>query len=143
MYVLQQRKQSPKQIHITISTKGYKSSGKLKVERSDTHYTFQQPCQENEEEEQEQEEQSPDEIYSQLKGADVSRSKSDTKPASVEVPTKLLARKMKNSASDDINVVEARSPATLREGKVSVTEDEEVDAKADDFINKFKQQLKL
>ncbi|KAF3967915.1 hypothetical protein CMV_008136 [Castanea mollissima] len=128
MYVLQQRKQSPKQIHITISTEGYKSSEKFKVERSDTHYTFQQPCQENEEEEQEQEEQSLDEIYSQLKGADVSRSKSDTKPASVE---------------DDINVVEARSPATLREGKVSVTEDEEVDAKADDFINKFKQQLKL
>lgn len=73
MYVLQQRKQSPKQIHITISTKGYKSSGKFKVERSDTHYTFhfQQPCQENEEEEQEQEEQSLDEIYSQLKGVDV------------------------------------------------------------------------
>lgn len=69
------------------------------VERSDTHYTFQQPRQENEEQEQEQEEQSLAEIYSQIKGADVSRSKSDTKPASVEVPTKLLAKKMKNSAS--------------------------------------------
>ena len=99
MYVLQQRKQYPEQIHIIISTKGNKSSGKFKVERSDTHYTFQQPHQENEEEQQEQEELSLDEIYSQIKGADVSRSKSDTKPASVEVPTKLLARKMKNSAS--------------------------------------------
>ena len=61
-------------IYIIISTKGNKSSGKFKVESSDTHYTFQQPHQENEEEEQEQEEQSLDEIYSHIKGADVEAS---------------------------------------------------------------------
>jgi len=41
---------------------------------------------------------------------------------------------------------ELRRPATVREGKRTASffgEDEEVDEKADDFINKFKQQLKL
>ncbi|GMI97936.1 hypothetical protein like AT2G26110 [Hibiscus trionum] len=100
-----------------------------------------------------------DEIYSQLKGENhhVSRTKSDTKPASGEVPTK-LPRKMKKSASvksafrhfEEGDIVEARRPATVREGKYKATaedeedeEDDEVDARADDFINKFKQQLKL
>ncbi|KAI4337140.1 hypothetical protein L6164_015589 [Bauhinia variegata] len=99
---------------------------------------------------------SPDEIYGQLHGgaSHVTRTKSDTKPASGEVPQK-LSRKMKKSAStksafshfeeDDIIVVENRRPTTARETKVSATEadDEEVDAKADDFINKFKKQLQL
>ncbi|KAI5354219.1 hypothetical protein L3X38_007114 [Prunus dulcis] len=100
-----------------------------------------------------EEEQSLDEIYSQLKPVQdhhVSRTKSDTKPPSGEVPTK-LPKKMKKSASSksafdhfkEDDIVEIRRPATVRERKAKVTEDEEVDAKADDFINKFKNQLKL
>ncbi|KAE8693592.1 Alkaline phytoceramidase (aPHC) [Hibiscus syriacus] len=94
-----------------------------------------------------------EEIYGQLDGENshVARTKSGTKPASGEVPTK-LPRKMKKSASvksafrhfKEDDIVEARRPATVREGKdKAMEEDEEVDAKADDFINKFKQQLKL
>ncbi|KAM3710141.1 hypothetical protein ACJW31_01G006100 [Castanea mollissima] len=142
-----------------------------KTQDSDTHYTFLEHLEheeeleeldelsqddddeEEEEQEQEQEERSLDEIYKQLKGDNVYTSKSDAKPTSGEVPTK-LTRKIKKSMSvklasfhfedeEDINNIENRRPATVREGKVSVTEDEEVDAKADDFINKFKQQLKL
>ncbi|KAK4412615.1 Pathogen-associated molecular patterns-induced protein A70 [Sesamum alatum] len=81
-----------------------------------------------------------------------SRTKSDTEPASGEVSTKLPAR-MRKSASlksafahfEEEDIMEARRPATVREkGSAKVTEgDEEVDAKADDFINRFKQQLKL
>ncbi|KAL4649317.1 hypothetical protein ACB092_01G006300 [Castanea dentata] len=146
-----------------------------KTQDSDTHYTYLEHLQQEEEleeldelsqddddddddeeeevEEEEQEERSLDEIYKQLKGDNVYTSKSDAKPTSGEVPTK-LTRKIKKSMSvklasfhfegeEDINNIENRRPATVREGKVSVTEDEEVDAKADDFINKFKQQLKL
>jgi hypothetical protein len=138
-----------------------------KAIESDTHYTFQQP-QENEEEEEEEEElapdqdeeadqyeeQSMDEIYGSLRGlrgSHVSRTHSDTKPASGEVPEK-LTRKIKKSASaksafahfEEDDIIESRRPATVKEGKVGVTEvDDEVDAKADDFIHRFKQQLKL
>ncbi|KAF5743193.1 hypothetical protein HS088_TW09G01258 [Tripterygium wilfordii] len=103
---------------------------------------------EEEKEEIQDEEQTFDEIYSKLKGH---RTYSDTKPASGEIPTK-LPKKMKKSASaksafahfEEEDIVEARRPATVRERKPKVTEvDDEVDAKADDFINKFKQQLKL
>lgn len=101
--------------------------------------------------------QTLDEIYSQLKdgggGGVVSRSKSDTKPTAGEPAPPKLSRKMKKSASaksafahfEEADIVEARRPATVREGKVKAAEvdDDEVDAKADDFINKFKQQLKL
>ncbi|XP_027332183.1 pathogen-associated molecular patterns-induced protein A70 [Abrus precatorius] len=96
-----------------------------------------------------------DEIYSQLQGQDghFTRTQSDTKPSSGEVPTK-LPRKMKKSASSksafshfkEEDIVESLRPATVREAKVSgaaAVDDDEVDAKADDFINKFKQQLKL
>ncbi|CAL0323685.1 unnamed protein product [Lupinus luteus] len=82
----------------------------------------------------------------------ITRTKSDTKPTSGEVTVK-LPKKMKKSASSksafshfkEDDVVESRRPATVREKKVSgsAVEDVEVDAKADDFINKFKQQLKL
>ncbi|KAL7121917.1 hypothetical protein ACP275_01G013800 [Erythranthe tilingii] len=83
----------------------------------------------------------------------ISRTKSDTQPASGEFPTKLPAR-MRKSASlksafghfeEEEVVVEARRPATVRvTGNAKVTGgDEGVDAKADDFINRFKQQLKL
>lgn len=99
---------------------------------------------------------SMDEIYDKLlQGQDghFIRTQSDTKPSSGEVPVK-LPRKMKKSASSksafshfkEDDIVESRRPATVREKKVSTAaaaDDDEVDAKADDFINKFKQQLKL
>ncbi|CAI0553035.1 unnamed protein product [Linum tenue] len=51
---------------------------------------------------------------------------------------------------EEVEVVEARRPTTVKEGKSKKLmadedggEDSGVDAKADDFINKFKQQLKL
>ncbi|KAK6119564.1 hypothetical protein DH2020_046693 [Rehmannia glutinosa] len=104
------------------------------------------------EEKAEESEQSMDEVYSQLTGSHFSRTKSDTEPASGEIPTKLPAR-MRKSASlksafghfEEDDVVETRRPATVKEkGNAKVTAgDEEVDAKADDFINRFKQQLKL
>ncbi|ESW33012.1 hypothetical protein PHAVU_001G036100 [Phaseolus vulgaris] len=97
-----------------------------------------------------------DEIYSKLQqqGQDghFTRTHSDTKPSSGEVPVK-LPRKMRKSASSksafahfkEEDIVENRRPATAKEAKVggAAVDDDEVDAKADDFINKFKQQLKL
>lgn len=97
-----------------------------------------------------------DEIYSKLQqqGQDghFTRTQSDTKPSAGEVPVK-LPRKMKKSASSksafahfkEEDIVESRRPATVKEAKVSraAVDDDEVDAKADDFINRFKQQLKL
>ncbi|KAL6534009.1 hypothetical protein OROHE_013842 [Orobanche hederae] len=95
-----------------------------------------------------------DGVYSRMRdGHDhFSRSKSDTETASGELPARLsvVMRKSASSKSafgrfEEEEVVEARRPATVREkGNAKVTEgDEEVDAKADDFINRFKQQLKL
>lgn len=95
-----------------------------------------------------------DEIYSKITGGHVNRTKSDTLPASGELPVK-LPTKMKKSASmksafshfEEEKIVEARRPATVRErrsaAKATADDDVEVDAKADDFINKFKHQLKL
>ncbi|XP_075515982.1 uncharacterized protein LOC142550820 [Primulina tabacum] len=93
-----------------------------------------------------------DEIYSHLQGGHFSRTKSDTEPASGKIPAKLPAR-MKKSASlkspfrhlEEEDIVEGRRLATVKEnGNAKASDgDEEVDAKADDFINKFKQQLKL
>ena len=96
--------------------------------------------------------QTIDEIYSQLQLHDhhVTRTSSDTMPASGEVPAK-LPKKMKKSANTKSpfshfaveDIVESRRPATVKEKKTKVNheDDEEVDAKADDFINRFKQQL--
>lgn len=115
---------------------------------------IQQPRQEESQELQDVVPQSLDEVYShfaKLTDSHFSRTTSDTKPASGEVPAKLPA-KMKKSASmkspfahfEETDIVEARRPETVRERGAKVTDvDEEVDAKADDFINKFKQQLKL
>ncbi|KAL0327493.1 UNVERIFIED_CONTAM: Pathogen-associated molecular patterns-induced protein A70 [Sesamum angustifolium] len=121
-------------------------------EQKDSHLDDFQQAHEEKVEEEDDELQSMDEIYSQLKGGHFSRTKSDTEPASGEIPTRLPAR-MRKSASlksafghfEEENIVEARRPATVRErSNAKVTEgDEEVDARADDFINKFKQQLKL
>lgn len=82
----------------------------------------------------------------------VKRINSDSKPS-----RKKLATKMKKSASDksafghfgqeeEDGVSALRRPATVREGRkkgVSAEEAGEIDTKADDFINKFRQQLKL
>ncbi|WCJ43025.1 hypothetical protein M5689_023792 [Euphorbia peplus] len=102
--------------------------------------------------ESEEEEETIDEVYSKLQSNNkVHRSKSDTKPTCGEIPKK-LPKKMRKSAStksafgnfQEEEIVETRRPATVREGKSKMEEeDDEVDAKADDFINKFKQQLKL
>ncbi|KAL6216793.1 hypothetical protein ACLB2K_010011 [Fragaria x ananassa] len=104
--------------------------------------------------EDEAEDQTLDEIYRQLQQEHhVSRTTSDTMPASGEVPAK-LPKKMKKSASAKSafghfaaqEIVESRRPATVRDKKAKKADhedDEEVDAKADDFINRFKQQLKL
>ncbi|XP_010429627.1 PREDICTED: bromodomain-containing protein DDB_G0278469-like [Camelina sativa] len=114
----------------------------------------QEPEHEQEEEEEE-EETSPslEEVYSKLNLNHVARTKSDTEPAAGIIPPK-LPKKMKKSAStkspfshfqeDEISV-EARRPATVKVPRVTTVEeaDEEVDAKADDFINRFKHQLKL
>ncbi|KAL2317920.1 hypothetical protein Fmac_031796 [Flemingia macrophylla] len=103
-----------------------------------------------------QEQASLDEVYAKLQQGQeghFSRSQSDTKPASGEPPVK-LPRKMKKSASSksafshfkEDDIVETRRPATVREGVAAAAadaDDHEVDAKADDFINRFKQQLKL
>ncbi|KAI3522414.1 hypothetical protein L1887_00163 [Cichorium endivia] len=98
--------------------------------------------------------QSLDEVYSNITGGHVNRTKSDTLPASGEVPVKLPA-KMKKSASlksafshfEEEKIVEARRPATVRErrsaARATEADEVEVDARADDFINKFKHQLKL
>ncbi|CAI9093693.1 OLC1v1029251C1 [Oldenlandia corymbosa var. corymbosa] len=139
---------------------------------TETHFVFQQTHEENvqengigfdsepapeelpvEEDEPVDELQSLDEVYSKLTDRHVQRSNSDTKPVAGEIPAR-LPTKMKKSASmksafkhfEAEDIVEARRPATVKEraSKASNVEDEEgVDAKADDFINKFKQQLKL
>ncbi|XP_022880697.1 uncharacterized protein LOC111397967 [Olea europaea var. sylvestris] len=74
----------------------------------------------------------------------VNRSRSDT---SVNVPER---RVLKKSASEKVFAAERQEeedrlrPATVRETtSCNGTEEEEVDAKADDFINRFRQQLKL
>ncbi|CAM8949565.1 unnamed protein product [Rhodiola kirilowii] len=103
---------------------------------------------EEEKEDEGRRDKSIEDVYGKLH---VSRTKSDTEPASGAVPVKLV-KKMKKSASSnsafrhfsEAEIVEARRPATTREAKAAAEkEDEEVDSKADDFINKFKQQLKL
>ncbi|KAI3941944.1 hypothetical protein MKW98_009154 [Papaver atlanticum] len=96
-----------------------------------------------------------DEIYHNH--VHVQRTTSDTKPASGVIPMK-LPKKMKKSASvksafshfEEEDIVQTpKRPSTVKEGKTksidlqSFGDDEEVDAKADDFINRFKQQLKL
>ncbi|KAF5444770.1 hypothetical protein F2P56_033875 [Juglans regia] len=120
-----------------------------KNQEFDTHFTtLQQPLEnEEEEEEQSQEEgeykeqdqyadQTMNEIYDRLQGTHATKPKRKMKKS---VSAKLAFRHFEE---DDI--VEARRPATVSEGKVGATEDkEEVDSKADDFINKFKRQLKL
>ncbi|XAR69249.1 hypothetical protein NMG60_11000764 [Bertholletia excelsa] len=133
------------------------------IENSDSHFYPQQnnksqtaetEIRQTRFDEQDNEPRSLDEVYSQLQGRHVNRTKSDTEPASGQVPDRLPAR-MRKSASvksafahfEEEDVVEARRPANINEHKTAAVaaeeDDHEVDAKADDFINRFKQQLKL
>ncbi|KAI8030863.1 Pathogen-associated molecular patterns-induced protein A70 [Camellia lanceoleosa] len=83
-----------------------------------------------------------DEVYNYH----ANKTKSNTNPASGEFLEKLLAStKLTFAHFEEDEIMEARRPATVKEGRVSTetVKDEQVDAKADDFINKFRQQLKL
>lgn len=152
------RSQEPAPLTSSIATT---ASNPLIIENEHTL-----PFPDNDEQAVEEGEQTLDEIYDQIQGRHFDRTRSDPEPSSDDLPATLL--KMKKSASlkssvvahfKEDDVVESRRPATVREGKAKVVElkrladgdddgdgnsdDEQVDAKADDFINKFKQQLKL
>ncbi|KAJ4957319.1 hypothetical protein NE237_014102 [Protea cynaroides] len=117
-----------------------------------THFPLLQPHQEDNLDHlpQDHEFEEPDNDYH------LTRKKSDMKPASGEMPVK-LPKKMRKSASSksafghfkEEEIVDLRRPSTVKEGKSGASElqhfgeDDEVDAKADHFINKFKQHLKL
>ncbi|XP_065851331.1 pathogen-associated molecular patterns-induced protein A70 [Euphorbia lathyris] len=135
----------------SINLCNYFSQESIKVQQEEEMVTKEE--EQVVEEEEEEEDETIDEIYSKLQSNNkVSRSKSDTKPRCGEMPKK-LPKKMRKSASsksafgnfEEEEIVETRRPATVREAKSKMAEvdDDEVDAKADDFINKFKQQLKL
>ncbi|XP_052210863.1 pathogen-associated molecular patterns-induced protein A70 [Diospyros lotus] len=101
-------------------------------------------------EEEEEEPKSLDEVYSQLEGHHFDRTRSESEPASGKMPERLPAKIRKSASAksafahfEEEDIVGVRRPATMREGKAAAEVDDEVDAKADDFINKFKQQLKL
>ncbi|KAL3650750.1 hypothetical protein CASFOL_007153 [Castilleja foliolosa] len=124
-------------------------------ENLETHFDFDEKELKSDDSQQAREEkaeQSTDGVYGHLTDSHVSRTKSDTVPASGEIPAKLPSR-LRKSASlkspfahfEEEEIVEARRPETARiSGSAKATDgDEEVDAKADDFINRFKQQLKL
>ncbi|RVW43906.1 hypothetical protein CK203_072370 [Vitis vinifera] len=77
---------------------------------------------------------------------------SEKKPAPARRSQKMkksVSQKVASGRVEDVDAVELRRPQTVRETKSKLSEtmsfgdDEEVDAKADDFINRFKQQLKL
>ncbi|KAK9077701.1 hypothetical protein SSX86_006038 [Deinandra increscens subsp. villosa] len=120
--------------------------------RGDTGFGFEPTSEEQLEHADEL--QSLDEVYSRLKTGRHDRTKSDgnirPKPASKP------AAKMKKSASlkvgfahlEEEEIVEARRPATVKEKRTAAVkmehdDDVEVDSRADDFINKFKNDLKL
>ncbi|KAL3337534.1 hypothetical protein AABB24_029928 [Solanum stoloniferum] len=85
-----------------------------------------------------------DEIEQQIAVSHVTRSKSAT-CTEVKVQTRTILVKSASEKKMPVAVpVDLRRPATTRERVMSsLGEDEAVDKKADDFINKFKQQLKL
>jgi len=107
-------------------------------------------------EEEEDEGPTMDEIYSRIiqskahNSAHYGRQNSDTNPSGEEIPVR-LPRKIKKSASDKsafnhFGAVERESAvavAVVEEAEEEKEEEEEVDARADDFINKFRQQLKM
>lgn len=76
-------------------------------------------------------------------GSHVTISKSSTCPAGVQTRTMVKSASEKKIPVSVAKVdVDLQRPATTRE-TVPYGEDEAVDRKADDFINKFRQQLKL
>ncbi|XP_019190533.1 PREDICTED: uncharacterized protein LOC109184993 [Ipomoea nil] len=110
------------------------------VERNETHDVKTEEIEAHEEEAEE--EAKPE----RLDGDYNEPPETKTTPSAVEISERLAA-KMRKSASmksqpEKKEDVEARRPATMKE-RVAAEVDEEVDAKADDFINKFRQQLKL
>lgn len=86
-----------------------------------------------------------DEVYSKL--SKLSFSETLTKPAASDSPSIRKSSSMKSDCFEqieEVEIVEARRPATVRERKSRANEaEEEVDSKADDFISKFRQQLQL
>ncbi|KAL6528778.1 hypothetical protein OROMI_028954 [Orobanche minor] len=146
-------------LQLQASNSIFERTHEQKPEKSQAQFVFVgkdsglddfEQAQEEKVEENETADRSMDEVYSQLAGGGFSRTKSETEPSSGEVPVKLPAR-MRKSASlksafghfEEEKIVEARRPATVREKSRVAEGDQEVDAKADDFIHKFKQQLKL
>ncbi|KAJ9537389.1 hypothetical protein OSB04_030122 [Centaurea solstitialis] len=130
---------------------------------SDTEVFYQEDDEEEVvvEEEEMDEFESLDEVYSRLTGGGthVDRSQSDGAISSKPAPPPAKAKKsMRKSASlkvgfshfEEEKIVEARRPETMREKKSAVRmmaeedhDDVEVDSKAADFINKFKNDLIL
>ncbi|KAI3690655.1 hypothetical protein L2E82_48835 [Cichorium intybus] len=100
------------------------------------------------EEEHTDEFQSLDEVYSKLKsGHDRTKSESDLPPKPQAKMKKSASLKVGFAHIEEEEIVEARRPVTVRDRKsaarVMEEDDVEVDSKADDFINKFKNDLKL
>ncbi|KAD4178680.1 hypothetical protein E3N88_27271 [Mikania micrantha] len=93
--------------------------------------------------------QSLDEVYSKLKSGRHDRTKSEVniRPKSPLKMKKSASLKAGFSHLDEEDTVEARRPATVREKKPSVgvaaDDDVDLDSRADDFINRFKNDLKL
>ncbi|KAL1335498.1 hypothetical protein AAHE18_11G251500 [Arachis hypogaea] len=79
-----------------------------------------------------EEEPEPTEASGSGSGSDPSRKDAEMRKSASE--------RVHSGREEDEESVERRRPATTRE---STGEDEEVDAKADDFINRFKKQLRL
>ncbi|THG08564.1 hypothetical protein TEA_015924 [Camellia sinensis var. sinensis] len=76
----------------------------------------------------------------------VNKTKSNTNPASDKLLEKLSAStKLTFAHFKEDKIIEVHRSAMVKEGRVSTetVKDEQVDAKADDFINRFRQQLKL
>ncbi|XP_057948328.1 uncharacterized protein LOC131143999 [Malania oleifera] len=101
------------------------------------------------EEGEEERQQTIDEVYGMIQGRCVSRVKSDTRPTSNESQVR-LSQKLKKSVFTHFkksDVVESLRLATMREGKARAMEhygeaNNGVDARADDFISRFRQQLR-
>ncbi|GKV14000.1 hypothetical protein SLEP1_g24939 [Rubroshorea leprosula] len=76
----------------------------------------------------------------------VNRSKSEKNVTQRRLPEKIKKSASENSRQNEevVEEIERRRPATTRlEKTVSIGEKGDVDAKADDFINRFRQNLKL
>ncbi|GKU96634.1 hypothetical protein SLEP1_g9846 [Rubroshorea leprosula] len=132
------------------------SNFSLKTPKPDTHYLLkqtddqEQPQFEEEEEKEEQEkeeseqiqEQSFNEVYSNLKQNHIMRAKYDTEPTSKEIRTKLAGRMSQRARSLHLCILRKKSLLSLG-GWQPEEVDDKVNSKADDFINRFNNQLTL